>query len=407
MPKIARVATSTVQANFPWHYVRIYTDDSAGLYGTGECFLTPGFEAITESLTPLLVGEDIESPKRILEKLKSATSGTGSTGGIIWNVITGIEAALLDAFGKLRGVPIYSLLGGAFRQTVPVYVDCHGGESLEALSEVLQPITPNWATKSHGATDVSASAIERAAANATQIVGEGYDFLKFDLDVPGSTFDSSVGYGLGAKELNWMVELVYKVREAVGPQISLSFDAHWRYRTNDMLVLARELENARLAWLEDPVPPSDMRGLSYLRSKTSTPIATGENTQLKEGFYDLLRHEACDIVTPDCQKAGGLYEASVIAAIAAMHNRDVAPHMIGSPLAMRATAHFAASIPNLLAVEFHGHDVPFYGEMVEPAFESWFKPGAIALTSTPGLGIELRRDVMAKYLRDGSEAFDE
>jgi gluconate/galactonate dehydratase len=90
--KITDVRTAVVEANYDWTFTRIYTDD--GLMGTGESFLAPGLTRIIRDLKPLLVGEDPRNVDKLWSKMRWAASGAGSMGGIVYNAISGIEAAL-------------------------------------------------------------------------------------------------------------------------------------------------------------------------------------------------------------------------------------------------------------------------------------------------------------------------
>lgn len=306
MPKITRISTAVVQANFHWTYVRIYSDVTGGLYGTGECFFAPGLPHIIAEFAEILVGEDFNNIEKLVEKMRWASSGAGSTAGIIWNAITGIEAALWDLKGKYIGLPVWQLLGGKFRDEVRIYLDCHADGALECLSPLLQPTPPIW-EHTKPPRDLSPTEIIQASAErAKEMVALGYTALKFDLDLPGTTFDSASGYTLSKQEIDWMVALTSTIREAVGVGVDLAMDAHWRYRPNDILQVAKEIEACRLLWLEDPVPPDDKASLRYLRQHTLTPLATGENLQLRRGFWDLIVDDLCDILTPDLQKVGGL-----------------------------------------------------------------------------------------------------
>jgi len=235
---------------------------------------------------------------------------------------------------------------------------------------------------------------------------EGWSALKFDLDLPGSTFDAAEGYTLGGRDIDWMVRLVHSIRAAVGDEVDLAFDAHWRYRAAEILQVMKQVESARLLWLEDPLPPHDYDGLAHLRRHTSTPIGTGENLQLRSGFWELLARDLVDVVAPDFQKAGGLAEAKKIADLAALRNKPIAPHMIGSPLALLASSHVAAAIPNFLVCEFHAYDVPFWPELVDNAAD-WFQPGRVTLPDRPGLGAELDEKVGRRYALPGSRWFDD
>jgi len=404
--KIKSIKTAVVEANFQWTYVRVFTDNADGLYGTGECFFAPGLAGIAEAFERLLRGEDPGDIERLVEKMRWAASGAGSLGGIVWNAITGIEAALWDLKGKSTGLPVYELLGGRFRERVRIYLDCHAEGSLECLDALLQPVEPEWAKDfaSEEAAESPEGVIAGAARRAEAMAGLGYTALKFDLDVPGSSFAEAEGYTLTHREMDWMIALVQAVREAV-PQTDLAFDAHWRYRANEILQVMKEVEPCRLLWLEDPVPPQDAAGLRYLHEHTSTPIGTGENVQLTSGFYPLIQENLADVVTPDLQKAGGLCEAKKIAAHAQTLNKPVAPHMIGSPLALMASAHFAASIPNFLACEFHAHDVPFFHDLAEGGTGGWFEHGWVTPPDRPGFGVELDEKQARKYQLPGTSWF--
>jgi len=407
MPKITGLATAVVQANFHWTYVRIYGDVDGGLYGTGECFVAPGLPHIIAEFAEVLVGEDFKHVERLVEKMRWAASGAGSAAGIVWNAISGIEAALWDLKGKYLGLPVWQLLGGKFGDEVRIYLDCHAAGALESLSPLLQASPPAWDASPPARDRSPAEVIAASAERAREMAALGYTALKFDLDLPGTTFDSATGYALRTRDIDWMVTLGARLREAVGSDVDLALDAHWRYRANDILQVAVQLEPLNLMWLEDPLPPTDLGSLAYLRAHTRTPIATGENLQLRQGFWDLIVRDLCDVVTPDLQKAGGLAEGRKIADMAAAANKPFAPHMIGSPLALIATAHLCVTIPNLLVCEFHAHDVPFFHDLAQGGTEAWFRHGWVRPLDLPGLGIELNEAVGKRYRLPGSTWFDD
>jgi gluconate/galactonate dehydratase len=162
--KITGISTAVVEANFHWTYVRIYSDLDGGVYGTGESFFAPGLTNVIHEFSDILVGEDFRNVERLVEKMRWAASGAGSLGGIIWNAITGIEAALWDLKGKALGLPVYELLGGKFRDRIRIYLDCHADGALEALSPLLQPSTPSWHKTGHGHAGLDRTGIIAASA---------------------------------------------------------------------------------------------------------------------------------------------------------------------------------------------------------------------------------------------------
>ena len=140
--RIVRLRTAVVEGNFDWTFVRIDTDE--GIQGLGECFFAPGLTSILRSLESVIQGEDPRDIHRLCRKMQLATSGAGSVAGIVYNAISGIDAALWDVLGQWMDVPIYRLLGGKFRDRIRIYADCHGGKALESLDEVLRSREASW-----------------------------------------------------------------------------------------------------------------------------------------------------------------------------------------------------------------------------------------------------------------------
>ncbi|HZW96057.1 MAG TPA: mandelate racemase/muconate lactonizing enzyme family protein [Candidatus Eremiobacteraceae bacterium] len=410
--KIRRLKSAVVEGNFDWTFVRIETDD--GICGLGECFFAPGLTSILRSLEPLLIGEDPRDIHRLFRKLQLAVSGAGSIAGIIYNAISGIEAALWDVLGQSLEVPIYRLLGGKFRDRVRVYADCHGGEALESLDEVLrsrpvswEPKDPNYTVRDYfgEASDEAPSSPNDYRRRALKKRAAGFTALKFDLDVPGTHGVDVYNRVLSNRAIDYMVASIGAVYQAVGADIDIAVDCHWRYNASDVVKVARELEPFRLLWLEDPVPPNNTAALKEVSSKVRVPIATGENLFLFDGFQDIIASHALSIVTPDLQKVGGLAVAQTIAQFADAHTMPVAPHNICSPVGTLAAAHFCAAIPNFLALEFHASDVPFWNNLVEGLPKPIIQNGYIRVPDKPGLGITLNEDVARKYARKGEPFF--
>jgi L-alanine-DL-glutamate epimerase-like enolase superfamily enzyme len=123
--KITDVRTATVQGNFGWILVRVFTDE--GLTGLGECYWGAGVETVVRSMRGLLVGEDPHNIDWLYQKMVRGMSGAGSTGGTTMAAISGVELALWDLKGKILNTPIYNLLGGRYRSKIRVYADCGHG----------------------------------------------------------------------------------------------------------------------------------------------------------------------------------------------------------------------------------------------------------------------------------------
>jgi gluconate/galactonate dehydratase len=409
--RITGVHTAVVEANYDWTFVRIDAGDE--LSGLGECFCAPGLTGIVRDLAPLLIGEDPRDVDRLWSKLRWGASGAGSPAGIVYNAISGMEAALWDLVGRAYGVPIHALLGGRFRDSVRVYADCHAGEALESMDAtmVARPYTDGVRNPEHGRAYArglpdEVFTPELYAARAAEVVASlGFDALKFDLDVPTPYQKDTASGTLTRAEIKYMTGLAAAVIEAVGPEVDVAFDCHWRYQVADAQRLAHELEPLGLLWLEDPVPPENVAALRRVTTSTTTPIATGENGYLRHGFREAFETGAISIAAPDLQKTGGLLEARRIADFADTHYISMAPHCIASPVGTVAAAHVAAAIPNFLALEWHGMSVPFWEDMVVegPVIVN----GRIAVPTGPGLGVTLNLDVARAHARAGEPFFDE
>src|SRR4051812_33654966 len=120
--RITAVHTAVVEANYDWTFIRVESEED-GLSGLGESFPAPGLTAITRDLAPLLVGEDPRDVDRLWSKLRWGASGAGSSAGIVYNAISGIEAALWDLVGRHYGVPIHPPLRRGVPRPAPPVAD--------------------------------------------------------------------------------------------------------------------------------------------------------------------------------------------------------------------------------------------------------------------------------------------
>jgi L-alanine-DL-glutamate epimerase-like enolase superfamily enzyme len=409
--KITAVTTAVVQANFDYTYVRVHTDE--GVHGTGECFPAPGLSRMLAEFGDLLIGRDPRAITPLWKLLMAAISGSGSSSasGIAYNAISGIEAALWDLNGKLLGVPVVRLLGGAFRDSVDVYADLHAGGELASLTPTMRYRRPFWLTES-GQTEFGAlyweAAEEEAAtsdgmiARAREAVAAGYRYLKFDLDV--FTGEREAAHrGVTREDLRRLADQALALRRAVGDDVGIAFDCHWRFDVPSALAVAQAVAPAVPMWLEDPVPPEPVAHADVARN-SPVPIATGENTYLVEGFAALMTHRAAHILTPDVQKTGGIGETLRIGELAARSFFPIAPHCIASPLGLLGAVHVCAALSNVLCLEFHGTDVPFWNALV--GFDtSLVAGGKVRVPEAPGIGVELDLDVVRRYAAPGEAIF--
>jgi L-alanine-DL-glutamate epimerase-like enolase superfamily enzyme len=414
--KITHLSTAVVESNFDWTIVKIETDEK--ITGFGEAFLGPGLTAVIQEFAAILIGEDPTSIDRLLRRMHASV--VYASPGLVFHAINGIETALLDLIGKKYKQPVWQILEGKYRDHMRVYADCHAGEALESITPMLLPRTPAWMRKAsdekhkgvaslkHHGWDASSQdhlTPESYARRATEMAARGFRILKFDVDVPTPYETDEYNRDLSAPEIEHMASLVAATREAVGPEIGLAIDCHWNYSVQAAIDLARAVEKYKLMWLEDPVPPENIRAIGVVQRNTRTPIATGENHYLSLDFERLITEGGLRILAPDVQKIG-LWNGRKLADLAELHYVNLTFHNISSPLGTMAGVHLSAAVPNVLALEWHAASVPFFDDLVKDASGPMIEKGKIAVPDKPGLGIELDLDVAYRYSKPGEKFFD-
>jgi len=406
------VTTAVIEANFDWTIVRIETDE--GVVGWGESFFAPGLTKIIEAMGNLIVGDDSANVDAIGVRLRAAASGAGSVGGIIHNALSGIDGALWDLNAKALGVPLWRMLGGKFHERVRVYADCHGGASLMSLGSMLEIRPAPWLTDETVATGIVGRSLfdpgaetdpvdlELLARRAREAVDCGYDALKFDLDLPGlvPTRPGSRTMPVGAESL--ARDIADAIAEGAGPDVDLAFDLHWRYDFASAFRLANAVSHLPILWLEDPLPPENIAGLIALAQSTSVPLGGGENLIGYRSFEPLIQAVSLAVVTPNLGKVGGVSEARRIAAAAADRGLAIAPHNIAGPIGTAFAAQVSSTWPNLLALEHHGLDVPFFEDLIDGPL---IVAGSIEMSDRPGIGVEVDVDAVRGHAKPGEKVF--
>jgi len=352
--------------NEVWCFVRITTDE--GLVGIGESSTTEPFmaAAVIRRLSEVVVGRD---PSRIQEIWQDMYRRYFNVrgGNLLLCAMSGIEHALWDIKGKVAGLPVYDLLGGALRDRVPVYVN-------HAFFRGLSPLT-----------DPKAFA-ERAAI----AVEMGYTAIKID---PYGQLRGGATPG----ELRRATVTVEAVRNAIGPEIHLAVDCHARFSIATAIQAGRALEHLDLLFFEEPVPPENVAAMKKVREHLRLPMASGERVYTKWGFQQLLDAQAVEIIQPDVAHCGGIFEMRIIAAQAEAQYVQLAPHTYYGPVAMAAVLHLDATIPNLLRQErpMPYEAIPQRQDLLSPPLT--LRDGELIVPTGPGLGIAFNEEVLAAH----------
>jgi galactonate dehydratase len=383
-PKITRVETAAVRIVGPCLIVRLWAGD---VYGLGECYPSgpvTAVDAVVTGLMELLVGEDPRDVHRLYEKMRRWHIFNGGQAGTVITAISGLELALWDLAGKLHQVPVYQLLGGAFRTSVRLYADCNAGTVDAAghhLSELPDPASPEGRA--------------RFARVAQEALGRGFTALKFDVDdVFGTLRLDDWNRSLTRAQIDRMVGQVAAIRDAVGAQMDLAIDMHARFDVPSAIRAAHALEPFDLMWLEEPVPPENLAALAEVRRSTSVPICAGENLYTRFAFKELFEAGAVDCVMPDVAKFGGLGEGRRVAELAELHYLPFAPHNVSGPVGTVAAAHLCAAVSNFTVLEYHAMDLTYFEDLATYAAGPVVQDGHVQLTEASGFGIDVNVDAL-------------
>jgi len=350
-----------------WTFVKLYTD--GGLTGVGEASLERNDEVVVralETFRDFLVGQDPFQIEYIWNALYKQTFKYGQL--IILTALGGIEQALWDIKGKALGVPVYELLGGKLRDRLRAYANAW------AFQKVVTQMT-------------AADTPETIAENAMKMVEEGFTALKWDPFREG-------GQVIPRSEEEFALACVKAVREAVGPSVDILIECHGRFNMHSAVRIAHKLEPYDPFFYEEPIPPDNLDALAALQQSINLPIATGERLYTRWEFRPLLEKNAAQVIQPDICNVGGIWELKKIAAMAEAYYVSVQPHNSNGPLQTVASIHLDASIPNFVFQEFFYPYLEMYNEVLtEPII---YKDGYLEVPTAPGLGTDLREDVIRK-----------
>jgi L-alanine-DL-glutamate epimerase-like enolase superfamily enzyme len=347
----------------------IRLDTNQGLVGYGEVRDgATGMYALM--LKRHLVGENPCNVDKIFRKIKQFGHHARQAGGVC-----GVEMALMDLAGKAYGVPAYQLAGGKFRDKVLCYCD-----------------TPS---ENDGA---------EMGKRLKERMDSGFKFLKMDVgigllhDVPNAIIappgmresrdimHSFTGIQITEIGIEYLVEYVRAVRDVIGYEIPLAVDHFGHIGLESCIRLGRALDQFTLAWYEDMIPWQFADQYVRLSEAVTTPICTGEDIYLKEGFKPLLESRAVAVIHPDLASSGGILETKKVGDMAQDYGVAMAMHMAASPICALANVHCAAATENFLVLENHSVDLPWWSDLVEGLPTPLIKDGFMQVPETPGLG---------------------
>lgn len=392
--------------------IKIYTNQ--GLVGYGEV-RDASSKTYALMLKSRLLGENPCNVDRLFHKIKQFGGPSRQGGGV-----SGVEIALWDLVGKAWGVPLWQLLGGKYRDKIRIYCDTDAdgkdndghamGLALKKRMEMgftflKMDLGIGLLMDEPGAINAPLGLIEDMKQYAPHILNVQGGSVTADMVRQHRSYDivttahPFTGIHLTEHGLDILEKYVREVREVIGYEIPLAIDHFGHVCVEDCIRFARRVEKYNIAWMEDMIPW--MYTDQYLRLKNSTtiPVCTGEDIYLKEGFEPLVKGHAVSVIHPDILTCGGALELKKIADMADENGVAVAIHMAESPVACMAAVHAAAAMHNVLAMELHSVDVPWWQDLVKGLPEPLVKDGFITVPDTPGLGIEaLNEELIAEHV---------
>jgi mannonate dehydratase len=370
--------------------VKVITSEP-GLYGLGCATFTQRPRvvqtAIDQYLKPFVVGKD---PLQIEDIYQSSfLSSYWRNSGVLNNALSGVDMALWDILGKRAGMPVYQLLGGKCRDAVDTYRHASGNNFQQ---------------------------VEQAVR---RFMDAGYRHVRVQVAIPGlSTYGSGAAGGAARVPLNQRREvwepkpyvrtvprLFEHLRRQLGDDVELLHDTHERVPPILGIQLARDLEQFRPFFLEDPFAPEDVGWFEQLRRQTSTPLAMGELFNNPGEWLSLISGRLIDFIRVHLSQIGGLTVARKLAALCEWFGVRTAWHGPGdvSPVGHAANVHLDLAIPN-----FGIQEAREFTQAEQDAFPGCPKlhNGYYHVTDRPGLGIEINEKVAARFPITDNPPFD-
>ena len=355
--KVTKVTPMPVRTGtFGGFFVRVDTD--AGVYGLGEGLMILAGQAVAkavEHLSELVIGEDPFATERLWQHM--FRRGFFPAQGVYACAISAIDIALWDIKGKALGLPVHKLLGGPVRDKVVCYPHCQ------------------------------AASIDALVANCVSHVEQGWKFVRFGQ--PDN--DGHHGAGTGTldpmRSIDVAVEQIGRVREAVGPDVNITFDVHTRLDTAHAAALCRRVEQFNPFFIEDPLRAENPASYRTLAGRVNVPIAAGEQWSNKWQFREVIEEETISYARIDLCGVGGITEGAKIAHWAETHYIDIAPHNPLGPVSAAAGVALCMAVPNVGVLEMPRAPGTYETDLFP--VQVGFDDGYAFSEDRPGLGVEI------------------
>jgi len=383
MPKIidAKVIVTSPGRNFVT--LKIVTED--GVYGLGDATLN-GRELsvasyLQDHVIPCLIGRDAHRIEDIWQYLYKGAYWR--RGPVTMSAIAAVDTALWDIKGKIAGLPVYQLLGGASRESVMVYGHANGTSIEDTVAVAL-----DYQRQGYKAIRIQCGV--PGMASTYGVSKDKYFYEPADADLPTENVWNT------SKYLRVVPELFKAAREALGWDVHLLHDIHHRLTPIEAGRLGKDLEEYRPFWLEDATPAENQEAFKLIRQHTTTPLAVGEIFNSIHDCRELIENQLIDYIRATVVHAGGISHLRKIANLADLYQVRTGCHGATdlSPVCMAAALHFDLSVPNFGVQEYMRHTSET--DAVFPHAYT-FADGAMHPGEAPGLGVDIDEELAAKY----------
>ena len=316
-----------------------------GTVGWGETYGIIAPHAVTaiidDVLGPMIIGRDPRDVVVIQEDLYDLMRVRGFGGGYYVDAIAGVDIALWDLCGKLAGLPLSKLLGGQRMDRIPAYV-----------SGLPRPT------------------LEDRVALAREWVGKGFNAIKYA---------AAVSY-------EGIVAEMRALREALGPDVKLMVDLHWKFTAAEAVQLIGELAPYRPYFAEAPCATEDIEGLALVAAGTSVPIAAGEEWRTIYEALPRFERRSVSVIQPEMGHTGVTQFLAISRLAVAFHARVIPHASIGVGIFQAASLHAAATLPN---VPYHEYQHSIFDKNLRYLTTNMScAAGFYQVPDGPGLGVE-------------------
>ncbi|HEY8717853.1 D-mannonate dehydratase ManD [Pengzhenrongella sp.] len=381
----ARVVISSPGRN----YVTLVIETESGVIGVGDATLN-GRELsvasyLRDHVVPLLIGREAN---RIEDTWHYLYKGSyWRRGPVQMTAIAAVDIALWDIKGKVAGLPVYELLGGAAREGVMVYGHATGADLDELKDDFRKHLDAGYKavraqcsvpglSKTYGVPPADGRMYEPASGS-----------------LPQQDVWETTAY------LDFAPRMMEAIREEFGFGVHLLHDVHHRLTPIEAARLGAALEPYRPFWMEDPTPAEDQSAFRLIREHTTTPIAVGEVFNSIWDCQQLITERLIDYIRTSVSHAGGITHLRRIFSLAELYGVKSGSHGAGdlSPVSFAAALHVDLSIPNFGVQEYMGHREPA-NEVFHTSYS--FENGYMHPGNLPGLGVEFDEKAAAAFPYD-------